>query len=263
MSLRNTPFDDAVEFERARGGQRVRRRDGGRRQPRLALGDQALLPVQALDLPHAEADAEEDDRDGEQRRPEARAKPALLHAAGGLCSRSWRYCRAMRPAFKGRIMAIAPTRISGVHNSRWTQIGGANLDLDPGREPDDDQPEKQDHEHLRAVACILGREVEPAAGQAGRTVIRPVKQPALAASRATTGERGPRHGYRRETRRIARSTDAPQTPQSQAPRLNRRTAPVWHCPCPTSRCRRTERARRHRRSANTRPPPPARNDGPA
>ena len=41
------------------------------------------------------------------------------------------------------------------------------FELNQGGEPDDDQPEEEDHEHLRAVTRILGGEIEPAA-RAGR-----------------------------------------------------------------------------------------------
>src|SRR6266702_3092148 len=65
------------------------------------------------------------------------------------------------------------------------------FELDQGGEPDDDQPEKENDEHLRAVARILGREVEPATG-AGRTYGQEAgKEAPLAAARAAAAERGP------------------------------------------------------------------------
>src|SRR5207249_2320509 len=73
------------------------------------------------------------------------------------------------------------------------------FELDHGGEPDNDQPEKENHKHLGAIAGILGREVEPAAG-AGRAYGQQAgEQPALAAARTAAAERGPGHGNRRET----------------------------------------------------------------
>ena len=51
------------------------------------------------------------------------------------------------------------------------RCGGEKLISTHGGEPDDDHPEKEDDEDRRAVAGILGREVEPAnlAGSAGHS----------------------------------------------------------------------------------------------
>src|SRR5207253_2021660 len=87
---------------------------------------QFALPIQPLQLPDAERDTDQHHRDREQRRRELRPKPA--HARGGSwCSRLCLYCSAMSAAFNGRSIRIAPPRMSGVHNRRCSQTGGANL----------------------------------------------------------------------------------------------------------------------------------------
>src|SRR5690606_15903160 len=71
-----TRRDDAavLQFgEIVRRKRRLRRQyDGRRRRPRGALGDQGLLPFQALELPGAEPEQDQHRRDGKEGWPEGR-----------------------------------------------------------------------------------------------------------------------------------------------------------------------------------------------
>src|ERR1700687_115433 len=73
---------------------------------------------------------------------------------------------------------------------------------DQGGEPDNDQPEKENHKPRRAIARILGREIE-AAARAGRAHGQEAaEQAALAATRAAAAERGPGNRNRRKMARL-------------------------------------------------------------
>ena len=95
----------------------------------------------------------------------------------------------------GRSIATAPPRISGVHSSRCTQIGGENSISTERRQADHDQAEKEDHEHRRAVAGILRREVEAADLAAGPHVSSPENR----RPRPQRGQRQPSAARTRET----------------------------------------------------------------
>src|SRR5262249_54944929 len=97
-----------------------RRRGDGR----VTLGDEALLPVQPLNLPGAEREQDKKGGAREERGPDDPSggrEGGGHHRRHGAASRPkarWRYCSAMRPALKRRSMATLPTRTKGVHSKR-------------------------------------------------------------------------------------------------------------------------------------------------
>ena len=237
-----------MELERARFREAARRhrRCGG--NSGLALRDQFALPIQPLQLPDAKRDADQHHRDREQRRRELRPKPA--HARGGSwCSRLCLYCSAMSAAFNGRSIRIAPPRISGVHNRRCSQTGGANLISTMAASPTTISPRKRMTNTAGPSPASCADRSSRQAGQLGRTVKRPVKS-------RPSPQRGQRHAN------AACATDTGVKWRASAV-FTRHGRPGSPRPSPTSKCRQTGTATRRRQSASTRPPPRARNGGPA
>src|SRR6185437_2611806 len=121
---------DAVILERPRRSERLRQRDRRRGDGGMALGDQALFPEQALDLPGAEPEQDEERTGRPNAWPERRAAAARggpRPAQPGPPSARWRYWSAMKPALNGRNRAIAPISTTGVHSTAWTQSGGEKV----------------------------------------------------------------------------------------------------------------------------------------
>jgi len=78
------------------------------------------------------------------------------------------------------------------------------FDLDDRREANDDEPEKQDHEHRRTIAGILRRQIEAAGRTARADVQQAGEQASLAAARTAAGKGRMGQRYRRELASLSR-----------------------------------------------------------
>ena len=173
---------------------------GSARDARGDLGDQAVLPVLALQLPGAEPDQHGEAGDAEHRRPDqARSFQALPHrcaqsSANRPCSALCLNCRAISVALRTRSRKNASSGREhapqhDVHPHRRMQ-----LELDEERAAEHEEAQDEDGEYGRAVAGVGEGIAEPAALALLAQHQPAAEQRALAAARAAPLEAGGEHG---------------------------------------------------------------------
>ena len=193
MSWRKVPCDlDAVVFEIGDIGVGPRQRDGGGAGALGPLGDQRLLPLQALELPDAQPQHQQHRGHREDGGPEGGAE-MQVHGLSRVTRQECRvsperclYCSAIMIALAGRSKAREAPRINGPQSSIWTQIGGREPDLRHQRQRHHQRADDEDDEDRRAVGAVGAGQVEPAAA---RKPAPPLRKPWNNLPRPQRGQR--------------------------------------------------------------------------